>query len=106
MADEGIDDSREQGIEVGDLADEVAAMGYAVSRETLLEKYGDRTLELPDGSVELEEVVNIADENRVENVEAVRETVFNLVGDEAVGRKGYSDLGVSSADEDGESLSF
>ncbi|WP_310925605.1 DUF5789 family protein [Halogeometricum salsisoli] len=51
------DESREQGVEFGSLGDELADDEYPTSKADLLERYGDRELELEDGSQTLREVL-------------------------------------------------
>lgn len=94
------DDSREQGIEFGALAEELEEETYPVSHAELLERYGDRELELASGRTAVEEVLRPEQETDYEDAESVRQAIFNMVGDQAVGREGYSDRGGRSADVD------
>lgn len=96
------DDSRSQGIELGDLDDDLAAHDYPVSASTLVDEYGDREIELPGGTQRVEEVLGLYDEDDDQefgDAEAVRTAIHNLVGSEAVGRDNYSDRGGSSPEE-------
>ncbi len=106
MADE--DDTREQGIEFGDLAGELEAESYPLSHETLLSRYGDHELELVDDQVSVRAVLSEDTETEYEDAESVQQAILNMVGSEAVGREGYSDRGGSAedADEQDESESF
>ena len=96
------DDSREMGIEFGSLAEDLESQEYPISHDDLLEKYGDRELELQSGTVTLGELLGPENEAEYEDADAVRQAIFNMVGDEAVGRKGYSDRGgeAQAADDD------
>lgn len=104
MAHDEADDGREQGVELGDLAEDLESLSYPVEKETLLSEYGDRELELPDGSETLAEVLEPLQMDEFESVEDVRQSIFNMVGSEAVGRQGYTDRGTGEADEQNESF--
>lgn len=94
------DDTREQGIEFGALIEDLEDESYPLSHETLLSRYGDRELGLFDSQVPLREVLSPEQEREYEDVESVRQAVFNMAGDEAVGREGYSDRGGNATDDD------
>ncbi|WP_410767282.1 hypothetical protein [Haloferax sp. DFSO60] len=94
------DDTREQGIEFGTLIGDLEDESYPLSHETLLSRYGDRELGLFDTQVPLREVLSPEQELEYEDVESVRQAVFNMVGDEAVGREKYSDRGGNATDDD------
>jgi hypothetical protein len=100
--DAGTDDSREQGVDIGALADELEDHSYPTTTSELLEEYGDYEIEMPDGSETLEAVLgNIQeddDEQEYESAEDVRQMIYNMVGSEAVGREGYSDRGGIASD--------
>jgi hypothetical protein len=93
-------DSREQGIEFGPLAEELENESYPLSHEELLDRYGDRELELIDRSTVLREVLGPENEQEYEDAEGVRQAIFNMVGDGAIGREGYSDRGGNSPEID------
>lgn len=98
-------DSREQGIEFGALAEDLEEESYPISHEQLLERYGDRELELADERTTLREVLVIENEDGYEDAESVRQAIFNGVGDDAVGREGYTDRGINeteTTDSDGD----
>lgn len=94
------DDSREQGIEFGDLADELEGASFPISHEALLDKYGDHELTLVDDQVTLREALGPEQEREYEDAESVRQAVFTMVGGDAVGRQGYSDRGGTASDTD------
>lgn len=101
------DDTREQGIEFGGLIGDLEDESFPLSHETLLSRYGDRELGLFDTQVPLHEVLSQEKEREYEDLESVQQAVFNMVGDEAVGREGYSDRGGKAPDDDStESESF
>ncbi|GAA0511807.1 hypothetical protein SAMN04488066_10479 [Halorubrum aquaticum] len=96
------DDSREQGVELGPLDDELDDEEYPIDLETLLERYGDRELGLGDDTVTLRTVVEPQGEATYESADDVRQNVIGMVSDEAIGRKNYSDRG-GSTDVEGDS---
>ncbi|MGB9955662.1 MULTISPECIES: DUF5789 family protein [Haloferax] len=94
------DDTREQGIEFGALIGDLEDESYPLSHETLLSRYGDREPGLFDTQVPLREVLSPEQEREYEDVESVRQAVFNMVGDEAIGREKYSDRGGNATEDD------
>ena len=101
MADES-DNTREHGIEFGELATDLEDESYPLSHETLLSRYGDRELVLIDDRATVQEVLSADTEQEYEDKEGVQQAILNMVGDEAVGRENYSDRG-GNAEEDDES---
>lgn len=99
MADEP-DNTREHGIEFGDLAGDLEEESYPLSHETLLSRYGDRELGLVDDQVAVREVLSSDTDQEYEDVEGVQQAILNMVGDEAVGRENYSDRGGNAEDDD------
>ncbi|WP_253737719.1 DUF5789 family protein [Halohasta salina] len=95
-------DSRELGVDFGDLGEELETHEYPTSVDTLVEAYGDHELELPSGEESFEEVLGpYTDEPDQQFTDAgeVRQAVLNMVGEGAVGEAGYSDRGVDSGDD-------
>ena len=101
-------DTRDRGLEFGDLADDLEAESYPLSRAELLERYGDREIEHAGGSATLREILPEEDaaQEDYENADEVHEVVLNMVGEHAVGRGGYSDRGVGNAEREGDEESF
>ncbi|WP_324664619.1 DUF5789 family protein [Haloarcula sediminis] len=101
-------ESREQGVEFGDLTATLEDHDYPATQEQLLEEYGDEQLELKDGEVTLASVLaereSAAEEDTIkyDSADEVHQAILNMVGDRAVGRTDYSDRGGSLPDEDGE----
>lgn len=100
-------DSREQGIDLGDLDDDLDELEYPTTAEELLDRFGDRDVDLVEGKQRFGVVLapyvhdtEADDTVTFDSAEEVREGVFNLVGDDAVGREGYSDRGAEGNDED------
>lgn len=106
MTTDQSEDSREQGVEFGSLAEELESEEYPISKEELLDTYGDEELVLEDDTQTLREVLEPLGEDEFESADDVRQSVMTMVGDEAVGRKNYSDRGDETdvADEDEESV--
>lgn len=93
-------DNRDRGIEFGDLADDLDAESYPLTKAELLERYGDRELEHASGTVQLREVIPEEGDREYDDAEEVHDSVLNMVGDAAVGREGYSDRGAGTAEQD------
>ena len=98
------DANRSQGIELGDLDEELAAHDYPTTATALVDEYGDFVIQLPGGSQNVQEVLGLYEEDEQEftDAEEVRQAIHNLVGAEAVGRDNYSDRGGSTPDEGNE----
>ncbi|QCS44156.1 DUF2795 domain-containing protein [Natrinema versiforme] len=64
---------------------------YPATTEELIEEYGDRTLELPNGSETVGDVLARLEPETFDNSEDARFAVYSAVSDKAVGRVGYSD---------------
>lgn len=92
-------ESREQGIEFGPFAEALEGETYPLSHDDLLDRYGDRELGLSDGRTTVDEVLEPENETEYEDAESVRQAVFTMVGDRAIGRAGYSDRGRDPQDE-------
>jgi hypothetical protein len=104
-------DSREQGVDIGPLADELESHSYPTTTSELVDEYGDYELDLPKGSQTLEEVLGELEgtDEEYETPNEVRQMIYNAVGSEAVGREGYSDRGSDSGTGEvgsGEDASF
>ena len=100
-------DSRELGVEFGDLDDDLEAHEYPTTVDALVEQFGDREIELPNGEESFGQVLEpYTDESDQEFTDAgqVRQAVLGMVGDGAVGETGYSDRGVDSDSDDTQSF--
>ncbi len=85
------DSNRELGVELGDLEDELEGQEYPISQDDLLEKYGDNEIEMGEETMTLEELIGPLNEDEYEDYGAVQQAILNMVSDEAIGRKNYSD---------------
>lgn len=102
----GTDDSREQGIDIGPLADQLETHSYPTTTSDIVEEYGDYEIELPDGSRSLGDVLGglEGEDEEYDSADEVRQMIYNMVGSDAVGREGYSDRGgLAGGDESDES---
>ena len=89
-------ESREMGIEFGDLKAKLDDADYPLTNADLVEKYGDETLGFPDGERTLAETIDpLPDDQEYEEPFEVEQAVLNMVDSEAVGREGYSDRGAT-----------
>lgn len=103
------DDTREQGVEFGEFEETMENLDYPIDNDELLDQHGDAELELPDGTATLSEVLDPLqdDEQTYESEEDLETMIMNMVGDDAVGREGYSDRGDEAQQaEDDEQESF
>ncbi|RAW44622.1 hypothetical protein DQW50_13400 [Halorubrum sp. 48-1-W] len=100
MTDEN-EDSRKQGVEFGPLADELEDEEYPIDKAALLERYGDRELELEGDTTTIRTVLEAQGEATYESADDVRRCVIGMVSDEAIGRDNYSDRGGSTESEEG-----
>ncbi|WP_435346357.1 DUF5789 family protein [Haloarchaeobius sp. HRN-SO-5] len=98
-------DEREQGVDFGDVQDELESETYPLSTDELVEKYGDRELSHANGTVTLGEVVEPLDED-YRSYDEVKRAVLTMVGEEAEGRTGYTDRGQNATAEDYDQHSF
>ena len=94
------DKSRERGVELGDLRGKLQDETYPISRDELLEDYGDEGIQLSDTTMTLEEVIGSLGEDEFQDYGEVEGAIMNMVGDEAIGRKNYSDRTPPAAGED------
>ena len=91
------DDSRVRGVAFGDLQDDLESLDYPASRETLVDRFGSREIDLVDGTTTLGEVLSRDPADRTyRSAEAVRRAATRLVDSDAVGREGYADRGTDS----------
>lgn len=93
MTTDQSDDSREQGVEFGSLAEDLEEADFPMGKDELLETYGDEEIVLEDDTQTLREILEPLGQDEFESTDEIRQSVLNMVGDEAVGRKNYSDRG-------------
>lgn len=95
------EETREQGVEFGALSEALENESYPITGAELLDKYGEHTLELEDGTTDLQETLELEDQREFEDSKSVRQTIFAMVDTDAVGRDEYSDRGGTTPDENG-----
>ena len=94
------DESRELGVELGDLAENLREHEYPAEREELFEAYGDERVEFGEGSATFEELLEPLNQTEYDSYGEVEGAIMNMVGDEAIGRKNYSDRTPPAPGED------
>lgn len=92
-------ENRDMGIEFGDLTDDLENEEYPMTKDELLEKYGDRTVEHANGSISVGEILGGEGPDQFDGQDEVHQTILNMIGTGAVGRDRYSDRGGSTPDE-------
>ena len=102
MTDNTTDDTdeREMGVEFGELGDELDEISYPVTTEELLEEHGDATLEFQGSEATLAELLEPMGDQTYESKNGIQQAALNMVGDEAIGRKNYSDRTPPATGED------
>ncbi len=85
------DDSRELGVEFGDLQETLENEEYPIGHDELLSKHGDETIEMSGNTTTLADLIGPLGEDEYRDYEEVEGAIVNMVGDEAIGRKNYSD---------------
>lgn len=112
---DAVGDTREQGIEFGQLKDQLQSHEYPTTAEEILTLYGNTELGLPNGTTTVREILGKretvaggTDDLRYESAEAVHQSIFNMIGSDAVGREKYSDRGATHHDDlnDGETRDY
>ena len=94
------DDSRELGVELGDLRDKLEDHDYPATQDELFEAYGDEEIEMREETMTFEEIVGPLNEDEYETYDEVEQAIMNMVGDDAIGRKNYSDRTPPAPGED------
>ncbi|ELZ25940.1 DUF5789 family protein [Natrinema limicola] len=85
------DKSRERGVELGDVQATLTNVEFPIGHDELLDAHGDEELQMSDTTTTLEEVIGSLGEDEFQDYGAVEGAIMNMVGDEAIGRKNYSD---------------
>ncbi len=91
MVNELPTDDRDRGIDFGGLDEALADHDYPATLSELVAAHGDHTIGLQNGSRTFQEVVADHADRRCGSARDARRAVLELVGESAVGRKGYSD---------------
>lgn len=94
------DSNREQGVELGDLGTKIKEHDYPASQDELLDAYGDEELEMDEETTTFRELLEPFNEDSYESPFEVEQAIMTMVGDEAIGRKNYSDRTPPAPGED------
>ena len=94
------DQNRELGVEFGDLPAKLKDHEYPAGQDELLEAYGDEELEMGEESITFEELIGPLNEDWYQDYEEVEQAMMNMVSDDAIGRKNYSDRTPPAPGED------
>lgn len=74
---------------------------FPSTTDDLIEEYGQLEMELPNGAVTLGEVLENVSHVECEDADDARLLTYSALGEEAIGRKGYSDRDSFSFGEEG-----
>lgn len=99
------DESREQGVEFGGFEDTMEEeIDYPIDNDELIEQYGDAEFQMSEETTTLEEILSPLEEQdqtqTYEDAGDLETMIMNMVGDEAIGRKNYSDRTPPATGED------
>lgn len=94
------DEHRELGVEFGPLADDLSNENYPLENAELLDTHGSREIVLQDGSQTLETVLDPLEDATFDSADDVMQSVIGMVGDQAIGRKNYTDRGGVPSEDD------
>ncbi|WP_306055456.1 DUF5789 family protein [Natronococcus wangiae] len=93
-------DNRELGVELGDLGDKLENHEYPATQDELFDEYGDEEVEMGEETMTFEELIGPLNEDEYESYGEVEQAIMNMVSDEAIGRKNYSDRTPPATGED------
>lgn len=88
---------RELGLEMGSFLSELDAASFPMEKSTVIETYGDHLIGFPnDESATVESILEPAGVERFESRESLQQTVYHMVGGDAVGERGQTGRGTST----------
>lgn len=64
---------------------------FPTTTDELIEEYGEMEFELPNGVEQLGDVLDRVDGEEFDSAEDALQSTYGALGEEAIGRKGYSD---------------
>jgi hypothetical protein len=93
---------------MADVGEKLDAHSYPATTEELIEAYGDVEFDIDNGTETFGEAMNRLSEDTFVDSEDARTAAASVVGEDAVGRKGYSDRDPPTIGEESEAdlLSF
>lgn len=89
---------------VTDAEDSFATHTFPSTTAEFVEEHGDIELTLPNGAATLGEVLDCMPNEEFETAEDARLSVYSALGEEAIGRKGYSDRDATAPGENGHEI--
>lgn len=99
------DTYREEGVDFAEFNRVLEGLSFPVTNRELVEQYGDRQFERTNvGPITVAELFGPMGDDTFESVEEVREMVLSQMPGESVGRRRYSDRGVSNDTREGSGL--
>lgn len=84
-------DERGLGVSFDTLNDALETVNYPVAASTLLEEYGDREISHANGTATVRKILEPLGVEGYRSPDEVRQSIFNMIGEEAEGRVGYTD---------------
>ena len=79
---------------------------FPTTTAELIENCGETELELQNGNERLGDVLERVEDEELDSPEDAMQTTYGALGEEAIGRKGYSDRDPTCPGEDREPLSL
>ena len=89
---------------ISDVDDSFATHTFPSTTAEFVEEHGELELELPNGAATLEEVLECLPNEEFETEDDARLSVYSALGEEAIGRKGYSDRDATAPGENGHDI--
>lgn len=107
MRDRDVNDDRHQGVEFGELQTDLADAEYPIAHAELLDRFGEREIVHVGGSASLRSLLApMQGGETYDSAGEVIDTVLTMIGDEAEGRKDYTDRESNATGPDYEPQSF
>lgn len=92
---------------VSDAEDSFSTQTFPMTTEEMIAEYGEMEVELPNGNNTLGDVFSRLPDEQYESPEEAMEAAYGMLGEEAIGRKGYSDRDPRApGEQDSEPLSL
>lgn len=85
------DATRELGIEFGYLRQRLLEWTYPATKDELIDEYADEEVTLSRGTRSFKELISPLNQDEYGSYDDVEQAMMNMVGEEAIGRKNYSD---------------
>jgi len=96
------DPDRELGVDFGSI--DLEGLDYPLETHDLVDRYGDRAIERTNAEpITIRELFGGMEDEEVGSADELRQTILNLMPEDSVGRKAYSDRGGSTPDDSTES---